>query len=238
MKYVQNMKKCRYDTTALVVAALFMRVMPAAAYTIDGYTDDWGVNPTNDLVNSDRLDDSSLIPASGTRYVVENDNADWAYGVSGNNTSNFTGPEWCDIEAVYVDCNSTHVFVLIITSMPKTGMNRGVNHIQPGDLALDFDDNGIFEYGVKIVKNDNTGFGEVGGIYSNPTWEVLNHGTDRTEIASIVGGTVATEKATICYTGTVGTTAGIPDGPLSTLPRDTFGDPARYGHPNPPSRTR
>ncbi|MEA3282518.1 MAG: hypothetical protein U9Q68_08170 [Euryarchaeota archaeon] len=228
------MKKRGYNMMVLAVAALFIMAMPAAAYTIDGYADDWGINPTNDLVNSDRLDDRSLIPASGISYVIENDNVDGAYGVSDNNTSNFTGPEWRDIEAVYADCNSTHIFVLIITSMPKTGMNWGSDHIQPGDLALDFNDDGIFEYGVKIVKNDDSGFGNVGEIYSNPTWAVLDPDTDPTEIASIVGGTLVTEKATICYTGTVGTIAGIPDGPLSTLPQDTFGDPARYGHPNPP----
>ena len=88
------------------------------------------------------------------------------------------------------------------------------------------------------MKNDNTGFGEISGIYSNPTWAVLHPVTDRAEIASVVGGTLVTEKAAIGYTGTAGTIDGIPDGPLSTLPRDTFGDPARYGHPNPPSQTR
>jgi hypothetical protein len=69
------MKKCGYNTTMLAVAAMLLMVMPAAAYTIDGYIDDWGVNPTN-MVNSDRLDDSSLIPDSGISYVIENDDAD------------------------------------------------------------------------------------------------------------------------------------------------------------------
>ena len=221
------MKKCMCRTTILAVAALILVVIPAAAYTIDGYIDDWGVNPTNDPANSDRLDDRSLIPASGISYVIPNATADRAYGVSGSNT---TGPEWRDIEAMYVDHNNTHILVMIITSMPKTGMNWGSDHIQPGDLAFDFNDDGVFEYGVKIVKNDDSGFGNVGEIYSNPTWAVLDPGADRTEIISIIGGTLATETATICYTGTVGTVAGIPDEPSSTLPEDTFGDPARYGY--------
>lgn len=228
------MKKCVYNTTILAVAALLLMAMPAAAYTIDGHIADWGVNPTFDPVNSDRLDDRSLIPASGISYVIENDNADWAYGVSGNNISNFTGLEWCDIEAMYVDDNSTHILVMIITSMPKTGKNWGPDHIQPGDLAFDFNDDGLFEYGVKIVANDDSGFGKVGEIYSNPTWDVLDPGTDRTEIVSIVGGTLVTEKATICYTGTGGDGVAVPEGPAdSGLPYDTFGDPARYGYSNP-----
>ena len=224
------MKKCVYNTTILAVATLLMMAMPAAAYAVDGYIDDWGVNPTNDPDNSDRLDDRSLIPASGISYVIKNGTADRAYGVSGSNTSNSIVPEWCDIEAMYVDHNSTHILVMIITSMPKTGMNWGSDHIQPGDLAFDFNDDGVFEYGVKIVKNDDSGFGNVGEIYSNPTWAVLDPGADRTEIVSIVGGTLATETATICYTGAVGTTAGIPEGPSSTLPDDTFEDPARSGY--------
>jgi len=223
------MKKCAYNTTILAVTTLLMMAMPAAAYTIDGYIDDWGVNPTNDPDNSDRLEGSSLIPASGISYVIENSTADRAYGVSGSNNSNPACPEWCNIAAMYVDHNNTHILVMIITSMPKTGMNWGSDHIQPGDLAFDFNDDGVFEYGVKIVKNADSGFGNVGEIYSNPTWEVLDPGADRTEIVSIVGGTLATETATICYTGTVGTTAGIPDGPSSALPDGIFGDPAQYG---------
>jgi hypothetical protein len=228
------MKICIYHTTILAVAALLLMAMPAAAaYTIDGYIDDWGVNPQNDS-STNRLIDGSLIPTkTGISYVIENDNADWAYGVSGNNISNFTGLEWCDIEAMYVDHNSTHILVMIITSMPKTGMNWGSDHIQPGDIAFDFNDDGLFEYGVKIVENDDSGFGEVGEIYSNPTWAVLDPGTDRTKIVSIVGGTLATETATICYTGTGGDGVTVPEGPAdSGLPYDTFGD-MRYGYPNP-----
>lgn len=223
------MKRCVYNTTILAVTTLLMMAMSVAAYTIDGYIDDWGVNPTNDPDNSDRLDDSSLIPDSGISYIIGNSTADMAYGVSGSNTSNSICPEWCNIAAMYVDHNNTHILVMIITSMPKTGMNWGSDHIQPGDLAFDFNDDGVFEYGVKIVKNADSGFGNVGEIYSNPTWAVLDPGADRTEIVSIVGGTLATETATICYTGTVGTTAGIPDGPSSTLPGGIFGDPAQYG---------
>ena len=65
---------------------------------------------------------------AGISYVIENDDADWAYGISGKNISNFTGLEWCDIEAMYVDDDSDYIYVLIITSMPKTGMNMCGEH--------------------------------------------------------------------------------------------------------------
>lgn len=222
------MKRCIYHTTILAVAALLLMVMPAAAYTIDGDCSDWGVNPTNDLSNPNRLDDSSLIPTiGGISYAIENDDADWAYGAVRNNMSNFTGLEWCDIEAMYVDDDSEFIYVLLITSMPKNGMNWGSDHIQPGDLAFDFNEDGIFEYGVKIVQNDEQGgFGSVGAIYSDLTWAVLDPGTDRTEIVSIVGGTYV-GSATIEYTGTGGdpvSGVNVSAGPVdSGLPCDTFG---------------
>lgn len=222
------MKSCICNTTILAVAALLLMTVPAAAYTIDGYIDDWGVYPVNDPANSDRLDDSSLIPTiGGISYVIENDDADWAYGAVRNNMSNFTGLEWCDIEAMYVDDDSEYIYVLLITSMPKNGMNWGSDHIQPGDLAFDFNDDGIFEYGVKIVQNDEQGgFGSVGAIYSEPTWVVLDHGSDRTDVSSIVDGSPV-GSATIIYTGTGGDIASgvaVPDGPADIgLPCDTFG---------------
>jgi hypothetical protein len=225
------MKNCLYNTTALAIASLLVMVAPAAAYTIDGDCSDWGIYPKSDPVNSNRLDDSSLIPNPvGTiDYVIDNDNADWAVGAVRPNMSNFTGPEWCDIEAMYVDDSSTHIFVLIITSMPKNGMNWGYDHIQPGDLAFDFNNDDTFEYGVKIVQNDepvNAKFGVVGAIYSNPTWAVLDPGTDRTDITSIVSGTNV-GSATVSYTGTGGdevSGVAVPDGPAdSGLPWDTFG---------------
>ena len=227
------MKNCLYNTTALAIAALLVMVAPAAAYIIDGDCSDWGVSPVNDS-STNQLDDNSLIPNPvGTiDYMIDNDNANWAEGAaSSNNISNFTGPEWCDIEAMYVDDDSEYIFVLIITSMPKHGVTWLGTHYQPGDLALDFDNNGDFEYGVKIVQNDGDGvdgnwFGGVGVIYSNPTWKARDRGSKRTEIVSIVNGMDA-GSATIKYTGTdVGEISGVavPEGPTgSGLPWDTFG---------------
>lgn len=226
--------KSIYNTMVIIIASLLVMVMPAAAYTIDGCIDDWNINPQND--SSHRLIDDSFVPDPvGTiDYVIENDNADWALGAVQGNMDNFTGLEWCDIEAMYVDDNSTHIFVLIITSMPKLGKNWGSDHIQPGDLALDFDDGSGFEYGVKIVENDpeDGGFGEVGAIYLNPEWDVLDPGTDRTDIVSIVDGEKV-GQAEIIYTGNGGTEAGVPDGPESNLPWDTFGT-TRYSWLNNP----
>ena len=102
------------NSIGIMVAAVLVMAMPATAYTIDGNCSDWGIHPTDDPSNHDRLNDNSLIPASGISYVIENDNADWAisskwvkdghhYNDIGN-LSNFTGPEWCDIEAMYGHC--------------------------------------------------------------------------------------------------------------------------------------
>ncbi|MCK4811057.1 MAG: hypothetical protein KAS74_02180 [Methanosarcinales archaeon] len=220
------MKNCLYNTTALAIVTLLVMAMPAAAYTIDGNCDDWNIDPQSDL--SHRLISSSLIPDPvGTiDYVIDNDNAEWATGAVRPNMSNFTGPEWCDIEAMYVDDDSEYIYVLIITSMPKHGKWYG-EHLQPGDLGLDFNGDGTFDYGVKIVQNDEQGkFGVVGTIYSDPNWKVLDWGSGRTDITSIVYG-VEVGQAEIMYTGTdVGeiSDVAVPDGPTdSGLPWDTFG---------------
>ena len=222
------MKKYMYNTTALAIITLLVMVAPAAAYTIDGNCSDWGVYPVNDLSNPDRLNDTSLIPIkTGISYVIENDDAYWAIPPI-TDSNNFTGPEWCDIEAMYVDDDSEFIYVLIITSMPKLGMDWYGPHIQPGDLALDFNGDNTFEYGVKIVKNDieNGGFGDVGAIYGNlkdDDWKILDPGTNRTDITSIVDG-YKVGQAEIRYTGTGGTSNGVPGGPVNSgLPRDTFG---------------
>ncbi|MEA1905430.1 MAG: hypothetical protein U9N12_00560 [Euryarchaeota archaeon] len=236
------MKNCPYNMTALAIVTLLAMAAPALAYTIDGDCSDWNISPQND--SSHRLIGISLIPDPvGTiDYVIDNDNAEWAAGAIRPNMSNFTGPEWCDIEAMYADDNSTHIFVLIITSMPKHGMtwpNPSSAHYQPGDLALCFDGSSGTEYGVKIVQNDGDGagarFGVVGTIYSNPTWAVRDPGPKRTEIVSVVSGTPV-GNATIKYTGTiVGEIPGVdvPDGPVdSGLPWDTFGHiPFSGGNP-------
>ena len=222
------MKNCLYNTTALAIVTLLVMAVPAAAYTIDGNCSDWGVYPVNDPSNSDRLDDSSLIPTmAGISYVIENDDAYWAVPQV-TDSNNFTGLEWCDIEAMYVDDDSEYIYVLIITSMPKLGMGWYGPHIQPGDLALDFNGDDTFEYGVKIVRNDveNGGFGEIGGIYGNledDDWKILDPGTNRTDITSIVDGDEV-GQAEIMYTGTGGTSDCVPGGPVdSGLPWDTFG---------------
>ncbi|HIE32134.1 MAG TPA: hypothetical protein EYP67_07140 [Methanosarcinales archaeon] len=221
------MNKCIYNAIVLVITALLVMAAPVAAYTIDGDCSDWGIYPTNDPSNPDRLDDSSLIPTiGGISYVIDNDNADWAEMAVSGNMSNFTGPEWCDIEAMYVDDDSDYIYVLLITSMPKDGMWY-YEHIQPGDLALDFDSGTGIEYGVKIVQNDEQGeFGIVGAIYSDPVWKVLDYSSGRSDITNIIGGDWV-GNATIKYTGTGGDPIpgiAVPDGPVdSGLPWDTFG---------------
>ena len=219
--------------TALAIVPLLVMAVPAAAYMIDGDCSDWNIGPQND--SSHRLTGISLIPDPvGTiDYVIDNDDADWAAGAVRPNMCNFTGPEWCDIEAMYVDDNSTHIFVLIITSMPKHGVtwpDPRSAHYQPGDLALGFGGSSGGDYGVKIVQNDADGagamFGVVGTIYSNTTWAVRDPGPKRTDIVSIVSGTPV-GNASIKYTGTGGgeiSGVDVPDGPVdSGLPWDTFG---------------
>ena len=78
------------------------------------------------------------------------------------------------------------------------------------------------------MQNDGRGeFGLVDAIYSDPPWKILDPGTDRTDITSIVGG-VKVGQAEITYTETGGDVmsgVAVPNGlEDSGLPWDTFGN--------------
>jgi len=150
-------------------------VMPQAmAYTIDGDLSDWGVDLTGDWSSND-----TWVPNPGVRFVVEdNYDSDLApyssyigvhitgvsptYSYYDEPYQEPMGEELYDIEAMYVDENSTHIFVALVVSMESWAI---------GDLALNLDANSStggygYEYGVKL----NTQYGGIlYGIYSTPS---------------------------------------------------------------------
>ena len=177
----------------VLVVALMLLVMPqamAGTYTIDGDLSDWGLGK---LYTDDwSLNETWLpLPSSNITFVVE-DNADpryannnpYAIGVhikgigsyyeayeepllvnvnDGTKTIAPTGgpagnPDYYDLEAMYVDENDTMIFVAIVISSQS---------LDWGDLALDLDGDGMYEYGVKL-SNVPGGVSQV-GIYKTPT---------------------------------------------------------------------
>ena len=179
---MRGAKITKITATIMLLFLALTLVGSAAAYVIDGDLDDWGVHPTNDWY----ADSPTAVS------VVEN----WP---SGPNPGNNPGIEQCDIEAMYVDedVNGSYIYFAIITSMPPEGCDyyswsrRRTYHLIPGDLALDFDGDGYFEYGVKLTNDSRTVLGDVGDVFKNPEWELLDYevGQCLVSFSNIVNGT-------------------------------------------------
>ncbi len=128
----------------LYFIAILLCLFQASAwdYTVDGELNDWGVIPFSDWE-----------PTSDTAdYIVEDfgSGADRPWG----------GEKW-DIEAMYFDNNYENAYFAIITSHP----NDGSVSTTMGDLALDINNDGRYEYGIKT-----TG-GNKGQICYKPKWK-------------------------------------------------------------------
>jgi len=157
----------------------------AGAYTIDGDLSDWGLSK---LYTDDWSVNDTWLPNDGVRFVVE-DNADPRYAqwktpgvhiigtggryeaylepllVNVNDPSDTeyppAGGEHFDLEAMYLDENETTIFLAIVISIKSPWW---------GDLALDLNGDGIYEYGVQLrsVLYPNFGVTRV-PIYKTPT---------------------------------------------------------------------
>jgi len=188
------MKKTKTIMVLAISIAIFtvMTGTAMAAYSIDGDLDDWGVDPTN----------GSWYATAPAISVVEN----WGDGPNSDSTS--PGIEECDIEAMYVDedVSGPYIYIAIITSMPPEGViypcGGGSIHLISGDLALDFDNDGTYEYGVKLTEDNRTVNGSIGDVFGNPTWVKITTECTQYQLAfsNIESGT-KTGEAEIVYTG-------------------------------------
>ncbi|MHB8101722.1 MAG: PEF-CTERM sorting domain-containing protein [Methanosarcina sp.] len=61
------------------------------------------------------------------------------------------GGEPYDIEALYFDDDAQNMYIAIVTSLPTNGHTDNYGrHTDPGDIAIDLNNNGGYEYGIKI----------------------------------------------------------------------------------------
>jgi hypothetical protein len=127
---------------------------PGFAYTVDGDLSDWGVTPFSDW-----------IPNANVSYTVANwgDPDPLLWG-----TQPFGG-EQLDVEAGYAVVQGDYLFAAIVTSFPESGRYIYGYLVMPGDLAVDVDQDGVYEYAV-------VGQGSAKGeVYKDPVW-TLPHG--------------------------------------------------------------
>lgn len=123
----------RIRDLAAALAALI--ALPAAAYTIDGNLADWGVQSnytTNKAIKGYTIDTDST--GSLSQYV----NPGW-------------GGQAYDAEALYIDYDSSKLYLALITGHNPAMVNSGSSSYAPGDFLIDFGRDGVFDYGIKTT---------------------------------------------------------------------------------------
>lgn len=118
------------STLGLLVA------LPAAAYTIDGNLGDWNINPAT-FVSGNTL----------KGYTIDTDST----GLAGANVFPGQGGQAYDAEALYIDRDSSTLYLAMITGHNPTTQNVGNTSYATGDFLIDFGRDGVFEYGLKTT---------------------------------------------------------------------------------------
>lgn len=136
---------CKILLTIGLIFALSGTVQAVDKYNVtDSTLDDWGIVPF----------DWTKIPFSPTvKYTVQD------YHGTGSKINGLPdGGEYYDIEAMYFDADNPgpNAYFAVITSYPETR-----------DLAIDLDNDSIYEYGVVI----HEGYSDNGDVYKNPAWQ-------------------------------------------------------------------
>jgi hypothetical protein len=103
------------------------------------------------------------------------------------------GGEPFDIEALYFDNDASNVYIAVVTSMGINGYDLQDNnlhdyeygastndngHIEPGDIAIDLDNNNVYEYGVitHADEGETDANSRTGHLILNPSWSQSNLG--------------------------------------------------------------
>lgn len=129
----------------------------AQAIVIDGKLADWGLKQTGQA--SDWIPDSAIVP-SAEQYTVEDQT-----GGAGVRLFPGWGGQAYDAEALYVHLNATHLYLALVTGLsPNTPDNPAANSYGPGDFAIDFGQDGSFEFGIQTTGADK------GKVYRVSEW--------------------------------------------------------------------
>jgi hypothetical protein len=130
---------------------------PGHAYTIDGNWNDW-------VTLSGQGSDSDWIPIdSSVKYTIEDQDTSYL-------NPGYGGQDY-DAEAIYVNRDSTDIYVAVIT-----GRDPNASGWRWGDIALDFGNDGVFEYGLVTLgdsgQHSSSGIGDSGNFYQVNDWNV------------------------------------------------------------------
>lgn len=184
-----NRTKCISLLTAALLAGLVLPASPAGALTLDaaGNVTDWGVTPfpTGATVNDIH---SGWAPSGAPMTTVwreENNYSPVQYpsGIGHVPSPGGNNGEMLDMEAVYARVNTSlatpSLQVLLVTSMPDhiyySPWNR---HYRIGDLFLDVNGDGVYDFAVANTAWDNGG-AQPWKSYdpASNTFQIFTHGS-------------------------------------------------------------
>lgn len=126
---------------------------PATAYVIDANLADWGVHQTGAA--------SDWTPNSQTKaWIVE----DQTGGLNTKLTPGYGGQAY-DVEALYLNYDAQYLYLAMVTGHDPLTPNGG-GSFGPGDFAIDFGQNGSYEFGIETLGGDKV----QGGVYAVTQW--------------------------------------------------------------------
>jgi len=95
-------------------------------------------------------------------YYVE----DWQ---TGDNDNGFLDPGYggdaYDVEAMYYGLDNSYAYFAVVTGFPSVGRAWNNDYYYPGDLALDFGNDGSYDYGIDISNSGRL-------LSGNLSWEL------------------------------------------------------------------
>lgn len=139
----------------VVGLSLSLNAEAIVTYVVDGFLDDWGVVPF-----------SQWTP---TRPTADWLTEDYWGGLNNLYKPSYYGGELFDSEAIYFDDDPLFSYFALITSFPSAGVpdpyGRAITY-RTGDIALDLNGDGDYEYGIKTTGADT------GLVSFNPLWSL------------------------------------------------------------------
>lgn len=142
----------RLSAYCVIIMSLFFAAGNAhASINVDGrLDDDWGVAPAG-------WGSTNWNPTNGAHHTDEDQKGDLSAPLGPG-----VGGQLFDAEAMYYKQENNFIYLAIVTGLPQSGaQSNGLWY--PGDIAIDFGGDGIYEYGIK------TRAAEQGKFYKNLT---------------------------------------------------------------------
>jgi len=162
----------------MMIVAGMLSSTGAQAIVIDGYLADWG------LTFSGTAADWTNVKSKSNR--IEDQTGD----LNTYLTPGYGGQAY-DAEALYVDWDNSYLYIALVTGHNPTERD-GNNKFAPGDFAIDFGADGIYEFGLETTgNNDKT----LAGLYTVSTWGIGLWGAKNEGPTSIINGQLVSTAA-------------------------------------------